>query len=322
MIDFTVDALEETGRWRTRAVKYWAGSWERLSELIPEFKTAEFRAAPEAPANPYMKTVVRVPLTKVEQEIPVGVVSNSYGLAQHKMVVERCLDGLRYAGIEPKELRCNLGLTELGEWMNFRIQFPERFSHKPKDGQGLDLRLECFNSVDGSSRLEVLLSWFRLICTNGMIVGETRTVLSDVHNTNLDLSRITRIVGDLMGKVQADLKLLRGWEDTRFNPDQLKSWADSEVAKQWGKKAACRVFHICNSGYDVKISDPFASGEATDKPVDRIKRVPGTPEKAQTKYDVSQALSWVATRKNNPEERLQWQSGIPYLISRLDAVEC
>jgi hypothetical protein len=33
-----------------------------------------------------------------------------------------------------------------------------------------------------------------------------------------------------------------------------------------------------------------------------------------TKYDVSQALSFVATRRNNAEERVNWQADIPLLL--------
>lgn len=315
----TIEVLQEKGKWNARPVTYWAGSWEQLSKFIPEFGLKDFRAGENKPANPYQKMVVRLPLNTLEQEIPVGVVSNSYGLAPHKMVVERCLDGLKYAGIDPKDLRCNLGLTEFGEWMNFRIVFPEKYSFKARDKNSMKLRLECFNSVDGSCRLEVLLSWFRLVCKNGMVVSESRTAISDVHNLNLDLRRITKIVGELLDKVNADLNILVDWEDTTLKQERLKPWADKDVAKSWGKKAACRVYHICDSGHDVELIDAFAKGEATDKPVRKVMRVPGSPEIAQSLYDVSQALSWVATQRNNPEERVNWQSEINFLISKLAA---
>ena len=316
MNDESVDVLDEAARWKSRDVRYWAGTWERLSKLIPEFKTAEFRAADYAPSNPYMKTVVRVPLTKAEREIPVGVVSNTYGLAPHKMVVERCLDGVRFAGIDPKPLRCELGLTELGEWMNFRLYFPDKYNHKPNDEQVLNLRLECFNSVDGSSRLVILLGWLRLVCTNGLVIGETKTELREVHNRHLDLNRIPEIVGEALEKVRGDQARMEKWQEVDVETETLKLWVNKDVTGKWGKLAACRTFHICDSGYDVEFADPFAQGEATEKPIKRTQKVPGAPEKAQNLYDVSQALSWVATRRNNPEERLQWQTDIPQLIER------
>jgi hypothetical protein len=92
---------------------------------------------------------------------------------------------------------------------------------------------------------------------------------------------------------------------------------DKDVAKRWGKKAACRVFHICSSGHDVEIQDPFAPGEASEKPVKAIADVPGAVVPAATLFDASQALSWVATRRNDPEERVDWQRQIPELVGCL-----
>jgi hypothetical protein len=90
-----------------------------------------------------------------------------------------------------------------------------------------------------------------------------------------------------------------------------------KLTEQWGKKAAARVFHICQAGRDVAIDDPFARGAATEKPVVYRDPVPGSPERAQTKYDVSQAMAFVATRRNNAEERVAWQTNIPQLLKSL-----
>ena len=42
--------------------------------------------------------------------------------------------------------------------------------------------------------------------------------------------------------------------------DAVAVWADEHVSEKWGKKAAARVFHICDSGNDIEIEDPFAPG--------------------------------------------------------------
>ena len=47
--------------------------------------------------------------------------------------------------------------------------------------------------------------------------------------------------------------------------------------------------------------------------------VPGAPERASTKYDVAQAMSFVATQRKNAEERVAWQNVIPRLLERLSA---
>ena len=312
-----IQELVETGRWRARDVTYWAGPWSQVKKQIPEFKTEEFRTAENTPANPYMNAVVRVPRTKFEQSVPVGTVSKIYTLAQHADVGERCLEGIRLAGIMTDGLKCELGLTELGEWMNLRIYFPEKYSHKPMDQERLDLRLECFNSVDGSSRLVIFLGWLRFVCSNGLVIGETKAELKDVHNKNMDLEKIAGIIADGLKFVEKDKKRISSWETQLIKHERFVPWVNKTLTERWNKKAACRVFHICETGYDVEISEPFAPGAATEKPVVKGQDVPGAPKKAVNLYDVSQALSWVATERNNPEEKVEWQSAIPGLIQKL-----
>ena len=74
--------------------------------------------------------------------------------------------------------------------MNLRIYFPDEYDFKPLDDNPLKLRLECFNSVDGSSRLVILFGWFRLVCSNGMIIGKTIAELRDLHNQHMDLAKL------------------------------------------------------------------------------------------------------------------------------------
>jgi hypothetical protein len=312
-----VELTDETVRWRARDASFMAGRWNTLSKRIPTFSIEDFNAKPDGPANPHIRTVVRQPLTVTEQPIPVGVVSSTYHLAQHREVVEMCLGGLRAHGIDPQVLRCEVGLTPLGEWMNFRAYFPESYSHSPKDGNKLALRLECFNSVDGSSRLVILLGWFRFICANGLIIGETKAELRDTHDENMNLEIVPEIIGKGLVKVKADLRRLKQWEETIVEQPVFENWVDGYLADHWGTKAACRTLHICCSGVDVEIADPFVGGKASEKFVKPLNAVPGAPKPARNLYDVCQALSWLATTRNSAEERLEWQSHIPKLIENL-----
>ena len=121
-----------------------------------------FAAGRDEPANPFLQTVMRRPLSAAERPIPVGVVSHTYSLAFHRDVAALCRKGivgrgidLFESGIDAGELRYEVGLSELVEWMIFRIYLPDQYSFTDADGQTLDLRLECFNSVDGSSRVVI-----------------------------------------------------------------------------------------------------------------------------------------------------------------------
>lgn len=313
-----IEILEDVGRWRTRDVRYMTGSWEALKPEIPRFQLEEFKSVADGPSNPFLKTVVRLPRTDFERLVPVGTVSPSYSLAQHTDVVEKCFEGIRESGVDPDELKCEVGLTELAEWMNFCAFFPESFDHTPRrDNEKLALRLECFNSVDGSSRLTIFFGWFRFVCSNGLIIGETKAELKDTHDRNLDLNQIPGIIKRGMELADGDRKRLGKWDAKEFDPAQLARWVNRDLTKKWGKKAAARVYHLCEKGCEVDFPLPFAPGEATEKPVDDGPVVPGAANPAKSFYDVSQALSWVATKRKNPDERVLWQTQIPKLIESL-----
>lgn len=312
-----VSLLPGEASWRSRRVRYFAGDWSSIQTILPEFDLVPFTAGHDEPANPFLQTVMRRPLSAVERPIPVGVVSHTYSLAPHRDVAALCRKGLTDAGIEPHDLRYEVGLSELGEWMNFRIYFPDAYSFTDAHGVNLDLRLECFNSVDGSSRLVIFFGWFRFICSNGLVIGETKIEIKERHGQSLDLDSIPERIRPALEAVEADRSRMKKWQAEKVSIDHITAWADKKLSEKWGKKAAARVFHICNAGKDIEIEDPFAPGSATEKPIRFLGRVPGSPERAATKYDVSQALSFVATHRNNTEERVTWQADIPHLLKRL-----
>lgn len=309
--------LGETGTWRGRKVTYWNGTWGDLEELVPDFAIREFRADTGRQANRFLRSVVRLGRDLLDADIPIGVVSPTYGLTPHKDVAEACLWGIQEMGIDPGALRCELGLSEYGEWMNLRIYLPGPLAYTPKDGETLQLRVECFNSVEGSSRLVLFLGWLRWVCSNGMVMGRTTAKLREVHSRGLDTSQIPELISNGIGEAQEEKARMTLWEATALHAAPFAGWVNGELAGAWGKKAACRTYHICRSGWDVDYADPFASGLPTEKPVTHVLRVPGAPAPAANLYDVSQALAWIATRRADVEERAAWQSRIPDLIESL-----
>ena len=311
--------LSGDASWRSRQVRYYAGDWASVISILPDFELTPFAAGEDEPANPLLQTVLRLPLSKAERPIPVGVVSHTYTLAPHREVAALCREGLLQAGFKSEDLRYEAGLSELGEWMNFRIYCPPSHNFRDACAQNLDLRLECFNSVDGSSRLTILFGWYRLICSNGLVIGESMIEIRERHGHAMELETIPKRIRSAYDSVASDRLRMERWIKDRVAIQDIAKWADETVTDSWGKKAATRIFHICSTGTDVEIDDPFARGAATENPVRYLDRVPGCLEQASTKYDVCQALSFVASHRNNAEERLAWQSDIPRLLALLPA---
>ena len=316
----------EESHWRSRKVVYRRGAWNEVKDTIPEFDLRPFVSVPDvgpitAPfdpgfgelANPYYQVVTRRSRSASEAPMPVGIVSRNYSLVQHRRIASLCRQGImEVLDTRSDELRYELGLSELGEWMNLRIYLPQRAPFVDSGGE-LTLRLECFNSVDGSSRLFILFGWLRSVCSNGMVIGETKIRIQERHGRNLspDLDLIRSRLAHAFESVQSDLERMGGWQDTRVKIDDIRLWSQGILAAKWGPKASARVYHICKDGRDVIIFSPFL------RPRKYLDRVPGSPERANTLYDVSQALSFVATGRSSADERIKWQEDIPRVLEGL-----
>ena len=315
----TVSILAGEAQWRSRKVRYYQGNWGAIQTVLPTFEMVPFSAGPDEPANPFLQTVMRRPLSAAERPIPIGTVSQTYKLVQHREVVAQCRKGLLDAGVEPENLNYEIGLSELDEWMHLCVYLPEAYDFADAQGAKLRLRIEGFNSVNGSSSLLILFGWFSFVCSNGMVIGETKIRIEERHRQGLDVTAISKRVGPALKAVELDRRRMKKWQEAVVTSHDIAAWVDEKVTATWGKKAAARTFHICVSGTDVQIENPFAPGHATEKPVLYLDRVPGSPARATTKYDVSQAMSYVASHRANAEERVAWLEDIPRLLAALPA---
>jgi hypothetical protein len=288
--------------------------------MLPRFDIRPFAVSPNLPANPHLNAVVRLPANEGEHPIPVGVVSPSYTLLQHAALGEAIIRGLRDLDLFYDRLRCELEITPLGEWMSLRFHLDDSFSLTPPDGYPLALTIEATNTVEGSGRLVLLMSWYRLVCANGLTIRDTITQLSDVHLGQMQLDRVQGVIKDGLQAAQADRRRLAAWARAGIDDARLTAWVDGPVAKAWGKKAAARCLHICKTGRDADFADPFEGGKPSERTLVPRAAVPGAVVPVRTAYDAAQALSWIATTRANVDERLSWQTDIPDLVKKLTTV--
>jgi hypothetical protein len=312
-----IDVSPETGKFRSREVDYVSGPFDQIFRRIPEFELGDFRFGDSGVVNPNYRTVVRKPLQPQEVAVPVGIVSPSYALVQHREVANLCRDALQAGKLSIADLKCDLGLTPLGEYMVFRAYLPDASGFTARDGMHTSLRLECINSVDGSHRLVMFYSWLRLVCLNGMMVRDTMTQVKEVHDYRLDLEKVREAITTGLGRAAKDVKQLQQWDNDQVDLNRFRGWVDENLAGAWGKKAASRVYFIAMEGRDIEWADPFEHALPSERTVHRLEVVPGAKLRSETLYDVLQALTYVATQRPNVEERLEWQSMVPKLMADL-----
>jgi hypothetical protein len=250
------------------------------------------------------------------QPIPVGLVSKTYNLVQHCELIERALKWIKSVPGATVPDQIELSATANFERILAKFDLGEGLSISP-DGKPVNLQLVCRNSVDGSTAIRARLGWYRLVCSNGMIVGVTLGRTRLTHKPEADLSDAFTPLSEEMSTVARDRDMIRKWANTPVSLDRVRAWVDGPLVKAWNPLAACRVWTISTTGRDARFLPPFEKVSPSNRIVELLKPVPGSPGRAGTIYDVVQAMSWVASRRTDVDEAEQRQRQIGELAESL-----
>lgn len=308
-------------KWFTSPVSFHEGTLTDVRRHIPAFERRGFGLTQpdneSSRLNERLDTIVRLPFGGDQTFIPVGVVSKDYSLVQHHAVLDIATAALSAVKIAPGNVRAELTITEYGERMALSLYLPDEYRFDPGDGDPMALRLECFNSVDGSTRFRALMGWFRFVCSNGLVVGVTRSDVRRRHIGDLRLQDVGVVLTSGLKEAETEKKNFERWRKVGITLDQLTPWVEKELRKGWGFKAATRTFHIALSGADVEIVGQYRGNSPTSIGVRKTKRVPGAPARCRNLFDVSQILAWLAKERRDVQEQLEWRETIPELMAPL-----
>jgi hypothetical protein len=204
--------------------------------------------------------------------------------------------------------------------MHWSCQLPG-FAFDPGDQNPIVLRINCLNSVDTTTVLEISLSWFRLVCSNGMMFGLRENKLRQRHVHSLDPEDIVNHLQSQLEQVGEEQSHFQAWLGLSIEREHVEEWIDTDVAKNWGPHAACRIWHIISLGVDGEVE----SGREKQLPAHLLSLrgqtpVPGARVPGTDLFHISQALSWFAGTRNTVQERLEYIKQIPSLIGPLSEV--
>lgn len=316
----TADA-DNRPKWFNSPVMFHEGSLSDIRTHIPAFERRGFGLTQtgneRTRLNDRLDTIVRLPFGEDKTVTRVGVVSKDYALVPHTAVLDVAIHALDAAKIASADVKAELRITEYGERMALSLYLPEKYRFDPGDGHPMALRLECLNSVDGSTRFRAIMGWFRFVCSNGLIIGVTRSDMRRRHVGDFHLEDVDAVLVSGLQESEAEKRNFEEWRKTPITPKRLVPWTEKALRKGWGFKAATRAFHIAHTGSDVKIVGQYKGSTPTTIAVQQSKPVPGAPKESRTLYDVSQILAWLAKERRDLQEQLEWREGIPDLMTSL-----
>ena len=208
-------------------------------EMLPSGAPVETRE--HFRENLRLDTVVRLPHEDDPGCVPVGVVSKDYVLLPHTEVLDLAVQALEAAKINPADVRAELRISDLGERMALAFVLPDNLLFDPGDRFPMQMRLECLNSVDGSTRFRAEMGWFRLVCSNGLGFRVTTHEADRRHVGDLQLAHIGTVLGNGLRDYQSEREGIERWAHTGVSLKTIDGWADSTLRSSWGLKAATRA---------------------------------------------------------------------------------
>jgi len=303
--------------------RIYRGGFAQVRALLPDFTRVPFAFGASTVSNRNLDAIVRRfdPLQGLPA-VPVGVVSRRYAMVTHREVLDAAQDAITASGIDPAAIEVEAEVGEYGGRMALSALFPPEYAFDPGDGHALALRLICVNSVDRSTRLRVALGWYRFVCGNGLLVGKTGSDVRETHRGGLSLAGVRKLVAGGLAGVESERTVLRKWVGTPVDARALAEFADATLAQAWGAGAAARLWHIATTGRDCAMACPGEDAPPHARSVKALAAVPGSPQRARTAYDVSQALAWLAKQPGDPAERIERMAQIPQLVSALTGARC
>jgi hypothetical protein len=309
-------------KWFNSPVRFHKGSLTDIPQHIPDFDRQDFalgnRANQPSLANARLDMIIRKPFGTEWASVPIGIVSKDYVLVKHAEVIETATKAMKSFGADPADVQAELTITEYGERMALSLYLPEQYTFIPGDGNELRMRLECFNSVEGSTRFRVMMGWFRFVCSNGLVIGVTQTDIRRRHVEGLDLIDVSEVLSSGLKRAEADKENFRKWQQKTIQGNALATWVDENLRGYWGFKAATRAFHIARTGYDVDIVGQYKDQDPTTIETQQTRRVQGSPFKSKNLFDVAQILAWLAKERRDVQEQMEWRDQIPAIIKPLN----
>jgi len=285
---------DENERWFGQKVQYYKGTIDSIRQKIPHFTRKPFSLG--RGENVYFDVIFKEPLNneKTEDLIPVGTVSKQYKLIQHHGILDILEQALQNVDHSMKEHPCELKISEYGERILFSTTLLG-FGFDPGDGYPIVLKVNCVNSVDTTTAMEINLIWYRLVCGDGLMFGKGRSKFRKYHLKSLKAQDIAEYLKKQLNQIHNEKQLYKRWLNTEIDMYDIDGWADEKIAKTLGVYIAARVCHIAKTGWDDEVINPH---KKKVKPHERIvtngTKVPGLFPPVKDAYHVSQILSWIS----------------------------
>jgi Domain of unknown function (DUF932) len=173
--------------------------WRGMSEYDFPVEFRKISTEPDGFVIPNRVAVVRTDTMR-----PIGLVSKKYALLPHADVV----DALRQT-FKGQEVQEKIRMTHNGARMHVEITLPN--ITLKVEGDEIAMRLVVGNSYDASRKVNIAFGAYRVVCSNGMIIGRRLISVSRRHvgEVTIDVQQIRKQITVFTTQFKATAPLMR-----------------------------------------------------------------------------------------------------------------
>lgn len=120
----------------------------------------------------------------------------------------------------------------------FRMQLPDLTMKVGDDPSPTTCTIDLQNDYRGSGSIKVLAGWFRLVCTNGLVVGEIASRETRRHVGDFDIYEWVKPAMEKVWKrFEKEQRIAAGLAEERFDAVEAGNWRQGREAAQKAIKA-------------------------------------------------------------------------------------
>ena len=151
----------------------------------------------------------------------VSVVGSGYKYVDNNTVFGQFEDAIRLSNLDTNGMVRNISTSHGGGRTVVSYDFPEH-SINIGENDSVNLTLTVLNSYDTSWRFRVLGGAFRILCANGLIVGDTFMEYSGKHTASLDTERAIRNLEVSLAGFLHEAEMWKTYPKIDVTPTQVK----------------------------------------------------------------------------------------------------
>jgi len=180
-------------------------------------------------------------IIRVDTGDVLAIHGDGYNLTSNESIMTQFVDALANSGLNLEGARVINELSHGGARMFVKITLP---MHKViiKSGDEVDLQISVVNSYDGWSALRSIFGGFRLLCSNGMVVGTKMWEGYGRHTANLDISATAHRLAGVAESYDEVGKVWTQWANARILEGQFEEIVEQATPIEKARESLIHQF--------------------------------------------------------------------------------